>query len=102
MVRCSYRHRHYFENTKSLAGNDRAFDIFTSEDMENILPYYYIIKNYIMWSQHCNHMSYRSKLNTCALDDVDYYEKLLAVECAYLRGNGLSSIEIMLANDMLT
>ena len=83
MVRCSYRHRHYFENTKSLAGNDHAIDIFTSEDMENILPYYYIIKNYILWSQHCNHMSYRSKLNTCALDDVGYYEKLLAVECAY-------------------
>ena len=47
-------------------------------------------------------MSYRSKLNTCALDDVGYYEKLLAVECAYLRGNGFNSIEIMLANDMLT
>ena len=47
-------------------------------------------------------MSYRSKLNSCALDDVDYYEKLLAVECAYLRGNGFSSIEIMLANDMFT
>ena len=49
-------------------------------------------------------MSNRSKLNTCALDDVDYYEELLAiaVECAYLRGNGFSSIEIMLANDMLT
>ena len=48
-------------------------------------------------------MSYRSKLNAYALDDVDYYEKLLTVEChAYLRGNGFSSIEIMLTNDMLT
>ena len=34
--RCSYKHRH-FENTKLLAGNDHVIDIFTSEDMENIL-----------------------------------------------------------------
>ena len=33
---CSYKHRH-FENTKLLAGNDHVIDIFTSEDMENIL-----------------------------------------------------------------
>ena len=36
LVRCSYKHR-YFENTKLLAGNDHVIDIFTSEDMENIL-----------------------------------------------------------------
>ena len=35
-----------------------------------------------------NLMSYSSKLNTCASnDDVDCCEKLLAVECACLRGN---------------
>ena len=32
-------------------------------------------------------MSYSSKLNTCASNDVDCCEKLLAVECECLRGN---------------
>ena len=42
LVRCSYKRRH-FENTKLLAGNDHMIDIFTDEDMENILLYIFSI-----------------------------------------------------------
>ena len=51
MVRCCYKHRH-FENTKLLAGNhDHVIDIFTSENMENILRcmyFQYLTVNYII------------------------------------------------------
>ena len=42
MDAAAYKHRH-FENTKLLAGNDYVIDIFTSEDMENILLYIFSI-----------------------------------------------------------
>ena len=42
MGRCSYEHRH-FKNTELLAGIDHVIDIFTSEDMENILLCSYLL-----------------------------------------------------------